>query len=192
MGPLAGFRIVELAGIGPGPMCAMMLSDMGADVVRVDRVADSGLGMKRDPRYDLLNRGAPLRRHRHEDRGRPRGGASPRGGGGRAHRGVPPRGDRAPRHRPRRMPRAQPSPRLRPDDGDGARKDPSPTRPGTTSTTSPSPARCTRSARGAVRPFPPSTSSGTSAAAGSISPSAWCAASSKRSAPGKARWSTRP
>ena len=57
MGPLEGFRIVELAGIGPGPMCAMMLSDMGADVIRVDRVADSGLGMKRDPRYDLLNRG---------------------------------------------------------------------------------------------------------------------------------------
>ena len=57
MGPLAGFRIVELAGIGPGPMCAMMLSDMGADVIRVDRVADSGLEMKRDPRYDLLNRG---------------------------------------------------------------------------------------------------------------------------------------
>ena len=57
MGPLAGLRIVELAGIGPGPMCAMMLSDMGADVVRVDRVTDSGLGMKRDPRYDLLNRG---------------------------------------------------------------------------------------------------------------------------------------
>ena len=57
MGPLAGFRIVELAGIGPGPMCAMMLSDMGADVVRVDRVTDPGLGMKRDPRYDLLNRG---------------------------------------------------------------------------------------------------------------------------------------
>ena len=57
MGPLAGFRIVELAGIGPGPMCAMMLSDMGADVIRVDRVTDPGLGMKRDPRYDLLNRG---------------------------------------------------------------------------------------------------------------------------------------
>ena len=57
MGPLEGFRIVELAGIGPGPMCAMMLSDMGADVIRVDRVADSGLGMKRDPRFDLLNRG---------------------------------------------------------------------------------------------------------------------------------------
>lgn len=57
MGPLAGFRIVELAGIGPGPMCAMMLSDMGADVLRVDRTADSGLGLRRDPRFDLLNRG---------------------------------------------------------------------------------------------------------------------------------------
>jgi len=37
MGPLNGFTIVELAGIGPGPMGAMMLADMGADVIRVDR-----------------------------------------------------------------------------------------------------------------------------------------------------------
>ena len=37
MGPLHGFRIVELAGIGPGPFCGMMLSDMGAEVIRVDR-----------------------------------------------------------------------------------------------------------------------------------------------------------
>ncbi len=37
MGPLAGFRVVEMAGIGPAPFCAMMLSDMGAEVVRVDR-----------------------------------------------------------------------------------------------------------------------------------------------------------
>ena len=44
MGPLAGLRIVELAGIGAGPHCAMMLADMGADVVRVDRIAASGLG----------------------------------------------------------------------------------------------------------------------------------------------------
>lgn len=57
MGPLAGFKIIELAGIGPGPMCAMMLSDMGADVIRIDRLEDPGLGMKRDPRFDLLNRG---------------------------------------------------------------------------------------------------------------------------------------
>ena len=57
MGPLAGIKIVELAGIGPGPMCAMLLSDMGADVLRVDRVQPSDLGMKREPRFDLLNRG---------------------------------------------------------------------------------------------------------------------------------------
>ena len=36
-GPLAGYRIIEIAGIGPGPFCAMMLADMGADVMRVDR-----------------------------------------------------------------------------------------------------------------------------------------------------------
>lgn len=39
MGPLSGFRIIELAGIGPGPFCGMMLSDMGAEVIRVERVA---------------------------------------------------------------------------------------------------------------------------------------------------------
>lgn len=39
MGPLAGYRIIELAGIGPGPFCGMMLSDMGAEVIRVDRAA---------------------------------------------------------------------------------------------------------------------------------------------------------
>ncbi len=39
MGPLHGFRIVELAGIGPGPFCGMMLSDMGAEVIRVDRIS---------------------------------------------------------------------------------------------------------------------------------------------------------
>jgi alpha-methylacyl-CoA racemase len=40
-GPLSGFRVVELAGIGPGPFCGMMLSDMGADVIRVDRMGAS-------------------------------------------------------------------------------------------------------------------------------------------------------
>lgn len=39
MGPLAGLKIIELAGIGPGPFCGMMLSDMGADVTRIDRIA---------------------------------------------------------------------------------------------------------------------------------------------------------
>ena len=44
MGPLQGFRVIELAGIGPGPFCGMMLSDMGAEVVRVDRIGSGGRG----------------------------------------------------------------------------------------------------------------------------------------------------
>lgn len=39
MGPLTGFKIIELAGIGPGPFCGMMLSDMGAEVIRVERLS---------------------------------------------------------------------------------------------------------------------------------------------------------
>ncbi len=57
MGPLAGVRIVEIAGIGPGPMCAMLLADLGAEVIRIDRTEAADLGMKRDPKADLLNRG---------------------------------------------------------------------------------------------------------------------------------------
>ncbi len=57
MGVLSGYRVIELAGIGPGPMCAMLLSDMGADVLRIDRVADAGLGIAMDQKYSLLNRG---------------------------------------------------------------------------------------------------------------------------------------
>ena len=38
MGPLKGMRIIELAGIGPGPFCGMMLADMGAEVIRVERL----------------------------------------------------------------------------------------------------------------------------------------------------------
>ena len=36
-GPLTGYRIIEIAGIGPGPFAAMLLADMGAEVVRVER-----------------------------------------------------------------------------------------------------------------------------------------------------------
>jgi alpha-methylacyl-CoA racemase len=42
MGPLAGVRVIELAGMGPGPFAAMMLADMGADVIRLDRFAGDG------------------------------------------------------------------------------------------------------------------------------------------------------
>ena len=57
MGPLTGVKVVEIAGIGPGPFCAMMLSDMGAEVLRVDRTEATDLGVRNDPKYNLLNRG---------------------------------------------------------------------------------------------------------------------------------------
>ena len=44
MGPLHGLKVVELAGIGPGPHAAMILADLGADVVRVDRPGGLRLG----------------------------------------------------------------------------------------------------------------------------------------------------
>ncbi len=57
MGPLKGFKVIELAGIGPAPMCAMLLSDLGAEVLRIDRTADAGLGIAMKTKYSLLNRG---------------------------------------------------------------------------------------------------------------------------------------
>ncbi len=57
MGPLDGIRVIELAGIGPGPFCAMLLADLGADVVRVDRMSDADLGIDSGRKYNVLNRG---------------------------------------------------------------------------------------------------------------------------------------
>lgn len=56
-GPLAGLKVVEFAGIGPGPMCGMLLADLGAQVLRIDRLEPSGLGIARPARFDLLQRG---------------------------------------------------------------------------------------------------------------------------------------
>ena len=56
MGPLDGIKVIEMAGIGPGPMCAMLLADLGAEVIRVDRLTPAKLGLPRDPRGDLLTR----------------------------------------------------------------------------------------------------------------------------------------
>ncbi|MPW05233.1 CoA transferase [Paraburkholderia sp. CNPSo 3155] len=56
MGPLAGVRIVELAGIGPGPMAAMLLADLGATVLRIERRQPVKLGIERPLRYNLLLR----------------------------------------------------------------------------------------------------------------------------------------
>ena len=53
MGPLSGVKIIEVGGIGPGPFCGMMLSDMGAEIIRVER--KGGLSLS-DPKYDLLTR----------------------------------------------------------------------------------------------------------------------------------------
>ncbi|SAK91510.1 L-carnitine dehydratase/bile acid-inducible protein F [Caballeronia catudaia] len=52
-GPLAGVRVVEIAGIGPGPLAAMFLADLGATVIRVDRKEPSGLGAPRPAQFDL-------------------------------------------------------------------------------------------------------------------------------------------
>jgi alpha-methylacyl-CoA racemase len=57
MGPLAGITVLEIAGIGPGPFCAMMLADMGADVIRVDRAENVVGGDPANPPADLNNRG---------------------------------------------------------------------------------------------------------------------------------------
>ena len=88
-GPLAGVRVVELAGIGPGPFAAMLLADLGADVVRVDRPGGAGLAV--NPAYDLTNRNkrSVLDRPQGRRRARPR----PRPGRARRHpdRGLPAR-----------------------------------------------------------------------------------------------------
>ena len=55
MGPLDGVRIIELQGIGPGPFCGMMLADMGAEVIRVDRAGNVGSAPSRP--NDVLARG---------------------------------------------------------------------------------------------------------------------------------------
>jgi alpha-methylacyl-CoA racemase len=58
MGPLRGYRVLEIAGIGPAPFAAMLLADMGAEVIRVDRREAADLGLPgRAPKFDVLARG---------------------------------------------------------------------------------------------------------------------------------------
>jgi alpha-methylacyl-CoA racemase len=56
-GPLAGIRVIEFEAIGPGPFAGMLLADMGADVLLVDRPAESGLGIQRERWMDVMMRG---------------------------------------------------------------------------------------------------------------------------------------
>ena len=57
MGPLAGLRVLEFEAIGPVPFGCMMLADMGADMLLVDRTADPRLGFGRDRWFDIMMRG---------------------------------------------------------------------------------------------------------------------------------------
>ena len=57
-GPLQGVRVVEIVGIGPGPFAAMMLADLGADVIRIDREGGPPIGFSR-PELDIISRGRP-------------------------------------------------------------------------------------------------------------------------------------
>lgn len=56
MGPLKGLRVIEMAGLGPAPFCGMLLADLGAEVLSVQRRATSDLGLEIETRFDLLNR----------------------------------------------------------------------------------------------------------------------------------------
>lgn len=56
-GPLAGVRVLELAAIGPGPFAGMLLADLGAEVIRVDRLDDLGGDAARAATHKILDRG---------------------------------------------------------------------------------------------------------------------------------------
>ncbi|RAH96797.1 carnitine dehydratase [Acuticoccus sediminis] len=58
-GPLAGLKFVEMVGIGPGPFAAMVLADLGAEVIRIDRIVPSGIGIERPVEFDFAARGRP-------------------------------------------------------------------------------------------------------------------------------------
>ena len=185
MGPLNGLRVVELAGLGPGPFCGMMLADMGAEVIRSTRTSAA-----RQPRRrrsaSVASR--PLRSTSRTPRAsRPccdlvasadaliegfRPGVMERLGLG-----------------PEACLARNPSLVYGRMTGWG-QNGPLAQRPATTSTTSRSPARCTRSGEAGERRCRRSTWWATSAAAACCWPSASCARCSRRNARARARWST--
>jgi alpha-methylacyl-CoA racemase len=57
MGPLAGYKLIEIAGIGPSQYGAMLLADLGAEIIRIDRVQAADLGIAVPAKFELLNRG---------------------------------------------------------------------------------------------------------------------------------------
>ncbi len=115
-GPLDGVRIVELSGIGPGPFAGMLLADMGAEVIRVDRATGGSMLQAAEPRLDVLGRG---KRSVAVDLKNPEGVAAvldlvaQRRGG---VRGIPSWRRRKARPRSAGVPRAQPRVGVRTDD----------------------------------------------------------------------------
>ena len=59
MGPLDGVKIIELAGVGPCPMCGMLLAELGATVLRLERIEPSGLGIETSADKAFLHRSRP-------------------------------------------------------------------------------------------------------------------------------------
>ncbi len=57
MGPLQGVRIIEMAGIGPGQFCGMLLADLGAEVLRIERAEPELTGFDIPDAFNLMNRG---------------------------------------------------------------------------------------------------------------------------------------
>lgn len=62
MGPLHGFKIIEIAGIGPGQFCGMLLADMGAQLIRIDRPGESDHDIGIPAEFNLMNRSRPVMR----------------------------------------------------------------------------------------------------------------------------------
>ena len=59
MGPLTGFKLVEIAGIGPGQFCGMLLADMGAQIIRIERKGETDFGIGMPAKFNLMNRSRP-------------------------------------------------------------------------------------------------------------------------------------
>ena len=60
MGPLKGIKIIEIGGIGPSQLAGMLLADMGASLVRIERPFSADIGVDIDPDFNILNRSRPI------------------------------------------------------------------------------------------------------------------------------------
>ena len=191
MGPLEGVRVIELAGIGPCPMTAMLLAELGADVLKIDPHPALWPRSRHSSRAPAAGAQPPFRRGESEASRGGRAGALTLRGSGDPHRGLSPGCDRAPRNRTGALPGPKPATGVRAGHRLGTER----------------PARARRRARPQLhrahrralrdrprRPGPRPRLSiwwEISAGAPSTSPLGWSPPSSKRGAPGRDRWWTR-